>query len=279
MSSVLRIQYASRLNVHLLSFKEAKKLLNPVAPVLALLGDIGQVNCKKTVDFLKWCEDSYDKIYWVPGYTELSSREGHIRPWFYQSDMIQSMIHREGLTKTVFGSEHSIYLNAPNIQILMSTLWSEHTTPKDLLTYSEESGTEVMTKEDIYELNKNTMDWLLFKTAKSHSPLVWLTYGPVISTSSLVLPTFAHPKILAILNGNNSNSLPLSVSGKLPGFPWYGINNAGHSNYNSQAFWEYDEKRISGTGRSEFGGMSLEQKIREILIVPQKPSPALVYSI
>ena len=70
---VFRIQYASSLYVHLHhSWKQAQKLLKPgAAKHLALLGNIGAPESKKTKDFIRWCADNWEQVYCVPGAVEL----------------------------------------------------------------------------------------------------------------------------------------------------------------------------------------------------------------
>lgn len=71
------IQYASNLFVHQnSSWKHAQRLLIPrKAPFLALLGNIGNPRSQKTKDFVRWCTDTWDTVYCVPGPSELRSEE------------------------------------------------------------------------------------------------------------------------------------------------------------------------------------------------------------
>ena len=275
-SSVLRIQYASNLHVYKRPLAENQKLLNPVAPNLALLGDIGQADCKRTTDFLRWCADTYEQVYWVPGYTELANEK---RAWFYQLDAIQEIIYKNNIKNIVFGNKRDIHLTSPSVQICMATLMYPERPFNGIKTYCQKEGISSLTAEEVSNCLSGEMDWLLSRTARSTTPVVWLTYCSPFRTitpynSGAILN---HPKLLASLVGYHQ--LPISMSGKLPGHPWVGINMNGYYNYNDDAFWEYDESR--GTPGGALGAIvkKLELSIREQLYQPNHvPSPVVIMS-
>jgi hypothetical protein len=65
------IQYASKLFISRRQPTAClSKIIKPSAPVLALCGDIGSPFCKRTVEFMKWCQTEFDKVLWVPGVEE-----------------------------------------------------------------------------------------------------------------------------------------------------------------------------------------------------------------
>jgi len=273
-SSVLRLQYASNLHVYKQSLGESCKLLNPVAPNLALLGDIGRADCKRTTEFLKWCSDNYETTYWVPGHSELASEK---RPWFYQLDAIQEMIHKNNIKNIVFGNKRDIHLSRPSVQLCMASLFYPERPFHGIKTYCQKKGIVDTTPEDVSTCLGGEMDWLLSRTARSTSPVVWLTYCSPFRTitpynSGAILN---HPKLLASLVGYHQ--LPISMSGKIPGHPWVGINMYGYYNYNDDAFWEYDESR--GTPGGALGAMvkKFELSIREQIYQPQHlPNPVVI---
>lgn len=273
-SGILRLQYASNLHVYSRPFAENRKLLNPVAPSLALLGDIGRADCKRTASFLKWCSENYETIYWVPGYTEMASET---RPWFYQLDAIQEMIYTNNINNIVFGTKRDIHLQNPSVQILMTTLWNPQKPHAGIQTFCETNKIRPVDIADIETCLEVEMDWKLIRTGKSATPVVWLTYCSPFRT---LTPYNAgailnHPKLLCSLVG--SHNLPISISGKLPGHPWVGINMHGYYNYNTDAFWEYDESRRKPGGSLSGLIKSLEQNIRDQLYQPQHlPTPAVI---
>lgn len=73
-----RLQFASNLFVHR-GAPDYKTLLKPVAPTLALLGNIGNAgsnaNYEATRDFLLFCATNWRTTVWIPGHEELSSAQ------------------------------------------------------------------------------------------------------------------------------------------------------------------------------------------------------------
>jgi hypothetical protein len=273
-SGILRLQYASNLHVYCRPFAESRKLLNPIAPNLALLGDIGRADCKRTTRFMKWCSDTYETIYWVPGYTEMASEK---RPWFYQLDAIQEMLFKHNINNVVFGTKRDIHLSNPSVQILMATLWYPEKSSKGIQTFCETNKIRPAEPEDIEVCLEGEMDWKLIRTGKSATPIVWLTYcSPFRSlTPYNAASLLNHPKLLCSLVG--THALPISMSGKLPGHPWVGINMHGYYNYNEEAFWEYDESRRKPGGSLSGLIKNMEQSIRDQLYQPQHlPPPAVI---
>lgn len=63
----MRIQFCSDLHLDFNPHKEFNELLTPVAPVLALLGDIGDPESKILADFLDWCCRFWEQVLYIPG--------------------------------------------------------------------------------------------------------------------------------------------------------------------------------------------------------------------
>ena len=73
-----RLQFASNLFVHR-GAPDPNTLLRPAANNLALLGNIGSVwsnaDYEATRDFLLFCAARWANTYWIPGHTELASKD------------------------------------------------------------------------------------------------------------------------------------------------------------------------------------------------------------
>jgi hypothetical protein len=110
-----RIQYASNFFVHQNScWKQAQKLLVPrKAPNLALLGNIGNTQSHKTKDFIRWCADTWDHVYCVPGPCELR-----------ENDHLFGVFNK--VPKNVTILDHTAHQAASNLLILGAPLWSAH---------------------------------------------------------------------------------------------------------------------------------------------------------
>ena len=67
---MLKIQYASSLFISR-NIGKSVPHIKPVAPVLALTGNIGSPVCHVTQKFLKKCAHDFEYVLWVPGFEEL----------------------------------------------------------------------------------------------------------------------------------------------------------------------------------------------------------------
>lgn len=79
------LQYASNLFVDIAKGSLSKRL-HPVAPTLALVGNVGQIESPATKDFLRYCSDSWKSVLLVPGPWDLSSFQGN--PFYKQADRL-----------------------------------------------------------------------------------------------------------------------------------------------------------------------------------------------
>lgn len=109
------IQYASNLFVHKNdSWKYAKKLLKVRAsPNLALLGNIGIPLSHKTKEFVRWCSDTWENVYCVPGPCELQYND-HLFGLFKK------------MPKNVFILDQTVSAPHNNLTILGCPLWTGH---------------------------------------------------------------------------------------------------------------------------------------------------------
>jgi hypothetical protein len=63
----MRIQFCSDLHLEFNPPVEFPELLEPIAPVLALLGDIGDPESQQLMSFLDWCCRHWSQVLYVPG--------------------------------------------------------------------------------------------------------------------------------------------------------------------------------------------------------------------
>jgi len=232
MKSVYRLQYASNLNVHKISVVEARKLLKPVAPTLALLGDIGLPNCKKTSEFFEWCSSQYKKVYWVPGFLEMGDPEGK-HTWNERIDSCSELVNP--LENVRVCLKHDTILRNPEFQLLLSPIW--HSTDKPIYTYTRH-GPRRMTFHDFDILTNSDMNWLLRTISRHPLPVAWMTYS-----SPGILN---YPKLLCSITGTSEfikNTERFNGNTR-----WSSTNMGGYSGYLNDAVWEYSvekEKELS----------------------------------
>ena len=227
-----RLQYASNLNVHMMSVIQARQLLNPVAPNLVLLGDIGIPNCRKTSEFFSWCGDNYEKVYWIPGFLEMSDSEG-THNWNERIEQCCETVQSSPTVKVTV--KHDVLLKEHRIQLLLTTLW--HTTDKPIYTYTRQ-GPKQMTFQDFNELTNSDMSWLLQTSAKHSLPIVWMTYSSPFLGGSIL----NYPKLLCSLQGTSDY---IKNTGHFKEqYMWSSINMGGHSGFLKDAFWEHTVEKL-----------------------------------
>lgn len=79
---MLRIQYASDLHLELVDKTPFQAFLKPIAPVLALAGDVGRPDRRSYRDFLHYCSRNWDAVFVVAGNHEFyNSKAKH--EWKY----------------------------------------------------------------------------------------------------------------------------------------------------------------------------------------------------
>lgn len=73
----MRLQFLS--DVHLESWpgQTFEEILDPVAPILALLGDVAPLSDPVLPHFLEWCSERFETILWVPGNLEVWESGGY----------------------------------------------------------------------------------------------------------------------------------------------------------------------------------------------------------
>jgi hypothetical protein len=125
----MKIQYIS--DIHLEFYDEQnkgiiqpEKFLQPVAPYLALVGDIGIPELKSYAVFLHWCSKHWDKVFLVAGNHEFYNVRCPVKSSMpVKKEKIKQIC--EGLPNVYFLDCTSVYLPDDNVRVLGCTLWSE----------------------------------------------------------------------------------------------------------------------------------------------------------
>jgi hypothetical protein len=103
----MRIQIASDLHLELRPKTTYREILEPAAPVLALLGDIAPLDHPNLRPFMEWCSERWDTVLWIPGLLEIHSggtkkMQGLVEPFWNISVLDhEGMISEDGVY--VFG--------------------------------------------------------------------------------------------------------------------------------------------------------------------------------
>lgn len=120
---VYTLQYASNFFLNLHKNQNFKRILDPVSPNLALLGNICSLDTRESINiyknFLDYCSKNYKNVYLVPGVWEHSSHT----PQHYEK-MLFNLYNLKKQYKNITILNNS-YVQIPNtnINLIGSTLW------------------------------------------------------------------------------------------------------------------------------------------------------------
>ena len=119
----MRLQIASDLHLEYRPTETFEKLLEPSAPILALLGDIAPLSHPNLKPFLQWCSERWETILWIPGHTELFFEAGNLDPMM----SLKSSLHRMSMITRPFSNLHLLHRDAmtssDGIFVLGLTFW------------------------------------------------------------------------------------------------------------------------------------------------------------
>lgn len=130
--SILRVQYASDLHLEILGEVPFPSLLKPVAPVLALAGDIGNPMEPTYQSFLQYCSRNWDHVVMVAGNHEFYNKKP-AEKWKYV--VPQTVAERLTACRSVASSFQNVrFLERERVDIggvafLGCTLWTDLSEP------------------------------------------------------------------------------------------------------------------------------------------------------
>lgn len=231
---MLRIQYASNLFVNKLTLQESSKLLKPVAPVLALLGNIGHPHCNRTKAFMIWAEQNYDRVLWIPGALEYSSEGREATTWNEKADRVYESLNHWSLRRTTFCQKLDFIYPGTEINILATSLGFPLDYSNQYYVWNTKGEQTRMTSNEQQSFMKDELHWLRRHLQKKHTPTIVLSHQPVLSN-------FGYSTHLVInIHGIWENDIISFTGGKNP---WRAINMAGHRGYISDAYFTLDENK------------------------------------
>ena len=228
---MLRIQYASNLLVHTHSFQNSSRLLKPVAPILALLGNIGLPNCNRTKEFMTWADMNYDRILWIPGALEYSSPAYEAMTWNERGDQIYKSIHTWGLKHTHFCQKLEFIYPGTDIHIIATSLGFPIGYLNQHYVSNSRGIHERMKQLDAAHFMKDEFEWLHQRLTK--------IYAPTIILSNQYVPNgfVRSGHIYCNIHGVYGTT-PVSYTGDKD--PWRAINMAGHSDYLPNLYFTFE---------------------------------------
>ncbi len=167
----LRIQYAS--DLHLEFFRSPPAfgtLLKPVAPLLALAGDIGYPQTPVYADFLRYCSEHWESVFVVAGnhefYNAKTPLQGHTE------QLQQCAAIASAFPNVHFLQRGRVELPQYGATVLGATLWTDLGTPyrqevaKDMMSdyryirVKEGEGLRCLEPSDTHHWHQEDANWL-----------------------------------------------------------------------------------------------------------------------
>ena len=227
-----RIQYASNLLLHTKTPDAVRTALKPVAPHLALLGNIGHPFCANTKAFLEWAEENYESITWVPGELEYSSPAGSRYTTHEMADQYYNMLIHWNLHKTTFAQKYVVPVPYSPITLICSPIGIPiHSKYAHYKHNTLIGGIQKMSPDSYMKALFHELRW--FRNTVQKVP------PPAIVLSSHLIPPYLFPTdgIYCHLYGASMTDEPQTHTGGY--IPWTGINMDGHKGFRQDAYLEY----------------------------------------
>lgn len=131
MARRLRIQYASDLHLEFMDKVACQPILKPVAPYLALAGDIGRPDKRAYRDFLNYCSRNWNDVFIVAGNHELYNSR-HSGNWRHMpAESIETVSQRMKQCTSIaaeFPNVHFLQrhrVDREGVAFLGATLWTD----------------------------------------------------------------------------------------------------------------------------------------------------------
>jgi hypothetical protein len=220
MASYIRIQYASGLARAL---KENRgrycNLIRPVAPYLALCGNIVSPHDRKTATpFFEWAADNFEIVWWVPGRVEVAGRRGVTENIKEMYDFVNTRLHynvhiANKLSKLYSNpSFRMIGISQPStIDENMSDLWHVNDKP--------------YTRDDLAKIRQRDHSWIE-KELAIHNLTNSHTYGARKEPTLILTAGYVQTDIL--YSANICGDIRANISGinhQRGKKAWFGTNN------------------------------------------------------
>lgn len=235
-----RIQYLSNLFLSNKNSATASAvfpaILNPVAPYIALLGNIGKHDCQKTAEFFSMLEKQPEiqRIFWIPGWLEMSSTSQV--GWRRQTELCYKSIQDWNLKKTAFCQKFEWTHPSKPIKILCTPGWHYmmDSYGKNLYDWNSKGELYQMTPLDFLSLQINELHWITDKVERSTDTNFLLSYSPIPHV------VFNSRNLSCHLFGTDYTNKPISATGGQN--PWCGFNMVGSTGYRNDAMLEWIPK-------------------------------------
>lgn len=240
--SLLRIQYASDLHLEILGSVPFPSLLKPIAPVLALAGDIANPMTPDYHNFLKYCSSNWDHVVVVAGNHEFYNKKP-ANKWRYSApSMVAERLQACRDVAATFPNVHFLErerVDISGVAFLGCTLWTDLSDPaaaaeaenrmNDYHLIATE-GSQPLRAVDVAGWHARDRAWLdreIAIAAEEEQPVVVLTHH--LPSFDLIAAKYARAGLLNRAFASDCRSLI-----RLPVRAWI----AGHTHTAATRIWQ-----------------------------------------
>ena len=136
--NLFRLQYVSDIHLEINQIINYESIVKPIAPYLALVGDIGHIKHSSYKPFFDYVSNEFEKVFYVPGnheyYTDKPTKEN------IQSNKFQTMYqlnHQMKLLCDSYKNIHYMYRDSYkfddyNVGIIGTPLWTPYFSSKNI---------------------------------------------------------------------------------------------------------------------------------------------------
>ncbi len=184
-TAALRVQYASDLHLEL-GGGPFQTILKPVAPVLALAGDIGRPDLPEYRNFMAYCSSNWERVFVIAGNHEFYNKST-AKKWSYSPPHTVDMRH-DMCAKVAAAFPNITFMNRDRVEykgvsFLGCTLWTDLSDP----FHAELAGRHMNDYHVITEDGKAPITPAT-TTAWHRTDRAWLAYE-ISSSADMGLPT------------------------------------------------------------------------------------------
>lgn len=162
----MRIQFASDLYLESRNQVAYELLLEPIAPILLLVGNVASLDSDEILLFFKWASKRWNRIFWLPGSLEMDIVWTQ-KKWSY-GGALHAMETIAGRWPNIFVMNREKWISEDGILFLATPLWR---TQYQMNTKTLQSPMSA--------LHDKERDWLERELRKTDLPtVVCTTYAP-----------------------------------------------------------------------------------------------------
>lgn len=168
----MRIQFLSDIHLESWPAQTFDEILDPIAPILAILGDLAPLSDPILPRFLEWCSERFKTILWVPGNLEIWESGG------YESSLQRLKTFAGTYANVIIMDKEGMYSD-DGVIVLGCPLW--YRPYEDVMLHY---GGKVWIKPEpvpchpgmLYKLHIDHSQWLARKIKDTQVPIVILSY-------------------------------------------------------------------------------------------------------